>query len=461
MAKTASLALVVLFVFSAVLVVSSSSVAASDARCTHTYSAPPAEQWTIGSPGIYCLNAGTYNAQITITSSDVVLMGAPGTDLGQVVIEPSQVVVNNYLSAFGGLPQAAIVLAGISGSGSNLAGVSVTNLVIDGAAASSSIDNFGLCSTDYAGINFNGAAGSISNNIVENIYLPPDQAGCFDGGGINGDTNNIAPTEAITISDNIVPNYNEYGIACFGAGVECNVMENAVSFYTRYSTLAPVFPAGIAILYGAVGKVLFNTASGNECNVPLICGPNYISQDLGQGILTEESGAGTVVIGNTVRGNDIGIWNYDDTASSWNNLVQNNRWEGMVLTDGDYTPFDNQISGSQIGIAVSSDGLANDSTEAVLTFNHFIGQFPQALVQAVSYSAPYAYAFGPYAEPVTVKIDGFLVTVTPGSLGTPSYVNITSLPGPWILSLDAVAHEKIGLHQLEVFSNQLRLPSRP
>ena len=175
MMKTPSLVLAVLLVFSALVGIASGSTAAAGLSCTHTYSAPPSQQWTINRPGIYCLNAGTYNAQITIASSNVVLTGAPGTDLGQVVIEPSQVVVNNYLGAFGGLPQAAIVLAASSGSGSNLAGVSVTNLVIDGAAASSSIDNFGLCSTDYAGINFNGAAGSISNNIVKNIYLPPDQ----------------------------------------------------------------------------------------------------------------------------------------------------------------------------------------------------------------------------------------------------------------------------------------------
>ncbi len=460
MMKTASLSLVVLFVLSALLVASSGSAAASYPGCTHTYSAPLAQQWTINSPGIYCLKAGTYDTQITITSSNVVLTSAPGTDPGQVIIEPSSVVVNNYLGAFGGLPQAAIVLAVSSGSGSNLASVSVTNLVIDGAAASSSMDNFALCSTDYAGINFNGAAGSISNNIVKNIYMPPDQAGCFDGGGINGDTNNIAPTEAITIANNVVPNYNEYGIACFGAGVECNVRENTVSFYAKYSTLAPVFPAGIAILYGAVGKVFYNIASGNECNLPPICGPNYISQYLGQGILTEESGAGTVVSGNTVYGNDIGIWNYDDSASSTNNLVLNNRGEGMVLTDGTYTPFDNLISGSQIGIAVSSDGLADIPTEAGLMFNHFIGNFPQALVQVVAYSAPYAYSYGPYAEPVTVRIDGFSVTVSPGASGIPTYVNLTSLPDPWNCPVGVLAQEKMGVQLLEVCSNTLQLPLR-
>ena len=236
--------------------------------------------------------------------------------------------------------------------------------------------------------------------------------------------------------------------------------ENTVSFYAKYSTLAPVFPAGIAILYGAVGKVFYNIASGNECNLPPICGPNYISQYLGQGILTEESGAGTVVSGNTVYGNDIGIWNYDDSASSTNNLVLNNRGEGMVLTDGTYTPFDNLISGSQIGIAVSSDGLADIPTEAGLMFNHFIGNFPQALVQVVAYSAPYAYSYGPYAEPVTVRIDGFSVTVSPGASGIPTYVNLTSLPDPWNCPVGVLAQEKMGVQLLEVCSNTLQLPLR-
>ena len=237
--------------------------------------------------------------------------------------------------------------------------------------------------------------------------------------------------------------------------------ENTVSFYAKYSTLAPVFPAGIAILYGAVGKVFYNTATGNMCNLPPICGPNYISQYLGQGILTEESGAGTVVSGNTVRGNDIGIWSYDDTASSSNNVVQNNRWEGMLLTDGTYTPFGNQISGSQIGIAASSDGLVDSPTEARITFNHFIGKFPQALVQVVAYSAPYPYAYGPYADSVTVRIDGFSVTVIPGVSGTPTYVNITSLPGPWNPPFGILTHEGTGVQPFEPGLNPLRLPLGP
>ena len=426
MMKTASLVLVVLFVLSALLVASTGSVAAADTGCTHTYSAPPAQQWTISSPGIYCLKAGTYNTQINITASNVLLTPAPGTKAGQVIIEPSSVLENNFINwYFGAEPQAAIILAG-SSDGSSLTGISITNLVIDGAKASSSLDNYAVCTTDYAGINLNGASGSIVNDLVRNIYLPVDQAGCGNGGGINVDTNNVGTTETVTIANNVVANYNIIGIGCFDSGVVCNIRNNAVSIYVPYTPFDPG-PGGI-VIYGALGRIFGNTVSGNECSIPVECGPDYITQYQGDGIITYYSGTGTFVIGNTVINNGVGIYTEADTALTAGNVVQNSVWEGLVLFDGTYTPLANRISGSPLAILVGSDGFVDNPVVCHLSFNDFIGTFSEAIVQDVAYTGEYGYG-GPYVEPATATIDGLSVTVTPGPSGTPSYVNITSLPG--------------------------------
>jgi hypothetical protein len=39
---------------------------------------------------------------------------------------------------------------------------------------------------------------------------------------------------------------------------------NTMSFYSAYSPY--IAPSGIEISFGAVGKVISNTVSGNECN---------------------------------------------------------------------------------------------------------------------------------------------------------------------------------------------------
>ncbi len=336
-------------------------------------------------------------------------------------------VVNNYVLLGIVFPQAAIILAGSSGGTSNLRGVSITNLVIDGSLASPSLDNYPACYADYAGINYNGASGSILNNVVANMYLPPDQAGCGGGGGINGiPGTDVGPTETITIANNVVPNYNEYGIACGDARVDCTIYHNAVSFYAAYASMA-FGPAGITIQNGAVGAILDNSATGNECSTPVYCGPDYITQYQGDGILTYFSGAATFVIGNSVSNNGVGISSEGTVAAIAGNDVVGSEWEGMLLFDGDFTPIINEILGGAIAIVVGSDGFVDSPTVGHLSLNGLGGTFSQAIVEAVAYTGEYAFG-GPYVEAATATIDGLSMTVSPGPSGTPTYADITSLP---------------------------------
>ncbi len=176
-----------------------------------------------------------------------------GTLANPTVIDPSSVVVNNYDTILNccTFAQAAIILAGNNGTGATLKNINIRNLVIDGDGARSSINNYPLCYADFAGINFDGASGSITDNTIKNMYMPLAQDGCGDGGGIDVDiNNNLSPAETVTLSNNFIPNYGEFGIGCWGPLQTCMISNNKVSFYSPYSPTTA--PAGIAILGGAV-----------------------------------------------------------------------------------------------------------------------------------------------------------------------------------------------------------------
>ncbi len=335
----------------------------------------------------------------------------------------------------------------VEGGATSITGVTISNLAVDGSLASSS---FNSCAIGYDGVLFLNAGGTINGNTVQNVYLPATLAGCQPGLGIEVQTS-TGLSSPVSISNNQVQNYNKNGITCNDAGTNCNISQNTVTFYSANIVGAPavsysqyIAPNGIQIGFGAVGAVSGNTVSGNECNLGYpsgICGPNYVTQTQSAGILTYESGKGTTVSGNTVSGNDIGILTAADAVTSTNNIVQDNRFEGMYLNDGTYTASNNQIACDHsatcdIGIAIVSDGYVSTPTTVTLSGNNFNGnnfngKFSTAPVQAVAFTG--APNGGPNNEPAILNIDGLSETITAGSSATPSYVNITNFPsaGPF------------------------------
>ena len=198
--------------------------------------------------------------------------------------------------------------------------------------ARSSINNYPLCYADFAGINFDGASGSITDNTIKNMYMPLAQDGCGDGGGIDVDiNNNLSPAETVTLSNNFIPNYGEFGIGCWGPLQTCMISNNKVSFYSPYSPTTA--PAGIAILGGAVTNVAYNSASGNICT-NAICGPNLVTEFQASGILTSASAAGTILRDNTLADNDLGISVFADTTSVLNNKITDSTFVAVSTEDG-------------------------------------------------------------------------------------------------------------------------------
>jgi len=342
------------------------------------------------SPSTVCVGAGVFPEQLNITSSgDVSLVGL-GTSSNPSVIDPASVAVNTYGFISATFAQAAIVLVGNNGSGATLHGINIRNFVIDGDGARSSIDKYPICYADYAGINYNGASGSVVNNTIEDMYLPLDQASCADGGGIDVDiNNNLSPAETVDVADNFIPNYGEFGIGCWSfygsGGMTCDIAYNTMSFYLPYVPLS-TGPAGIAVLQGALGIVAHNIASGNKCTdkkLALPCGPNLVVQSQGSGIFTFGSATGTEVEGNIVTNNDLGIEVIGDTTSVFDNVVLNSVDAGIFAFagSGTYHVAANLVFHTRIGLAVVHPGyLISDSTPFSVRFEaNLLLRVPTAL----------------------------------------------------------------------------------
>lgn len=379
--------------------------------------------------------AGTYSEQPSITKSLTIL--GLGTQSNPTTIKPTSVTANAVGGgAFGpsSSPEAAIIL--VSGT----TGVTIVNVVVDGSLASASITS--CAPPSYEGVLFSGASGTLVNSVVTNFYQSsPSLYGCQSSAGLAVLVQTpTSEASTVSISNNVVTNYQKDGIACNDAGSMCSINGNTVSPLAAATSSTGDAANGIQIAYGAVAKVSHNTVTGNECNSD-DCGPNLITQSSAEGILTYQSGAGTVVTGNTVTGNDIGIASAQDAVTVTGNTVMNNRYVGIYQDDGTYTASYNQISGSPIGVAVVSDGFVSTPTTSTLTENDFDGPFSTAFVQVTTFTGgPSGTYGGTNPGMARLTLNGLTETVSGGiySAATPAtctpttclptIVNITSLP---------------------------------
>jgi hypothetical protein len=325
---------------------------------------------------IVCVSSSgnPYPEQVVISSSNIQLVGVSKT---APLIQPTS-VTSNSADPDSSTSVAAIVL--VEGTATSaISGVVIRGINVDGTQATSS---FTGCSTNYIGIYFQDASGTVNDNTVNGLYLPPTLAGCQDGLGVFVRTDSGASSNVL-ISRNTVTNYQKNGITCNDAGTTCTVTANKVSFYSPY---APnIAPNGIQIGFGALGKVTLNTVSGNVCTLSGACGSNLITQSQGTGILTYESAVGTLVTRNTLSGNDLGVGSYLDAGSLpvRYNTIHGSTFAGIVQYDGTYVAARNTLSGNPLGVAVVSDG-SGPNVVSHISRNTISGQTYSVQIQTVS-----------------------------------------------------------------------------
>jgi hypothetical protein len=150
----------------------------------------------------------------------------------------------------------------------------------------------------------------------------------------------------------LVSMYQKDGVAVRTAGSTLNMYWNQV--VNRPS--AVIASNGIEVIDGPVGDVRYNSVSGNECTLPVVCGGGDPTQYTeASGILTFAADPATVLAGNWVKANDMGIYT-DDNIRIRDNQVNDNRSTGIYVdTDSsslkaiDNTTDRNRFYGIAIG----------------------------------------------------------------------------------------------------------------
>ena len=365
--------------------------------CTITYSggSPPPQQLTIGSPGIYCFASGTYDTQITVTASNVVLTGVPGTPASEVIIQPTiltdnavnyhcliETLCSNNESVVDRNPATIPAIIYVAGATS----VAVEGLTVDGSMAASTLSALqpvGCIPSNgcYMGIYFYGASGTIAGSAVTNIntyaeYLsnpssPPYGNGILVANGTTG-------ISTVTISGNAIATYAKNGITCVFQGTTCKISNNQVSpLILSEEKLSSTASNGIEIGRGATGTISGNVVSGNVCVVGADCGGS-VGSDLilgaqATGIVTYLASGAVPISGNTLTGNDIGIELVGDTGmvTSTSNAISSSTYVGLAVFDESQWVSNNKFTSEPVGIEAASDtpGLTATATVSCNTFS--------------------------------------------------------------------------------------------
>jgi hypothetical protein len=106
---------------------------------------------------------------------------------------------------------------------------------------------------------------------------------------------------AITRTD--IDDYQFSGVETFADGTRLTITMSKINATENAIILSP---AGVVSVDGAKSIITQNKVTGNICSLSL-CGPDYVNQFQGFGILVDSSAHGTIVSNIKVLNNDAGI----------------------------------------------------------------------------------------------------------------------------------------------------------
>ena len=214
--------------------------------------------------------------------------------------------------------------------------------------------------------------------------------GCYQVGVIVGSTRTPdgPQTGHATITRTNVNGYQDQGIIARAPGTTLTVSYSTI-------TAAEESPfdgqGGITEFSGAKVNIHHNKISRNLCDNPA-CGPDFLTQLQGFGILVDSAAAGSVISYNDISDNDVGV------AISLNsgcckvdhNILKDNRFFGLVVIDGEHTISTTKISGGNVGVLAAAFSV---DTVAMLDRVTIVGT--TTLTQELSVGATAEVVFAP------------------------------------------------------------------
>jgi hypothetical protein len=290
---------------------------------------------------------GTYNEQVKITKPVTII----GAGASQTVIEPTSVSASDS-DTDSTIPQLYIVDV------THTTGVNLKGIGVNGSEASTS---FTGCSQNYVGVYYHDASGSMANDTVTGIELPPADFSCQDGLGVYAttDSGSLTPTVLSMRSDN-VNNYDKNGITCDDPGTVCDIKNTTVTGIGSTNLIAQ---NGIQI-WAASGGVTANVITGNSYEGSP---PNNAA-----GILIGDPYTLSVK-NNQVTHNDTDIWLLEDqspaevycgnlTSSCTNPPAPGTTFRFTGNHASDAINYENNPVGSEFGDGIDIDSVAQPMT---------------------------------------------------------------------------------------------------
>jgi parallel beta-helix repeat protein len=177
--------------------------------------------------------------------------------------------------------------------------VNLSHININGTQAfgPSTQASFPPCSSDYLGVEYNGATGSISNLSVSNVQQPAASFGCQPGP--NGDIY-AATGSTLAITKVSATAYDKNGITCKGSGTSCQITKATVTGSGPITTNAQ---NGIEIASSASATITSSSVTNNSYAV----NTNSATGILGFQANSLTVGGAAKKNGNKISSNDINI----------------------------------------------------------------------------------------------------------------------------------------------------------
>jgi len=227
------------------------------------------------------------------------------------------------------------------------------------------------CGSIAAGIHVrNGAFADLHDLTVAHIRDEP-LSGCQNGRAILIGDNTSPSTGTAIVSNCTIVDYQKNGIDVRNAASSLNAHDNSI---TGPGETPAIASNGVVVVGGGTAAIVKNTISGNECD-NAACGSDPVTKTQSCGVLFDPAAGTSTVSGNTISGNDVGIYNIANgmTTISGNTLT-NNRYEGIVLDSGDASVMLNTIQGGNIGVAaIASIGDGPSNSTGTLSCNRITG----------------------------------------------------------------------------------------
>lgn len=293
---------------------------------------------------------GTYTEQLTITKPDkLIVAGTAGS--ATVALPASPVASKTSCDEAPGTekyqPDQDAISICTQGT------VSITGVKLEAEWPE------GTCNDSLYGILVAGGATLKATNVTIDGAGAFPINGCQGGVGIQVGMHWTNPVQVghATLKAVTIGNYQKNGITIEGNGSTANISTTTV---TGAGPTNQIAQNGVQVSGEGLAKIKTSKISGNECDHP-VCGPEGFSQTQSTGLLFCGAAPGSNVLSSTISGNDIGTYYASESKSQptspelvlSKDAFSANRYEGIVLDQGDATLKGNTISGpGEVGVEI-------------------------------------------------------------------------------------------------------------